>query len=91
VKKYPINNLRNISAFILAGMFLFSCQPKKELSPEEAIRSLKVLDSDLTNLVSKGQEHPSVIALDFLLNQATSPLSTSFGMPAIHVGRLLPR
>jgi hypothetical protein len=72
-----------MSAFILAGMFLFSCQPKKELSPEEAIRTLKVLDSDLTNLVSKGQEHPSVIGLNFLLSQATSPLSTSYGMPAI--------
>lgn len=75
--------MRNISPFILAGIFLFSCQPKKELSPEEAIRTLKVLDSDLTNLVSKGQEHPSVIGLNFLLDQATSPLSTSYGMPAL--------
>jgi hypothetical protein len=72
-----------MSAFILAGMFLFACQPKKELSPEEAIRSLKVLDSDLTNLVANGQEHPSVVGLDFLLNQATSPLSTKSGIPAV--------
>ena len=71
-----------MSAFILAGMFLLSCQPKKELSPDDAIRELKVLDSDLTNFVSKGQEHPSVIGLKFLISQATSPLSTTFGMPA---------
>lgn len=75
--------LKNMPAFILAGMFLLSCQPKKELSPEEAIKSLKVLDSDLSNLISQGQEHPSVIGLNFLLNQSTSPLSTDFGMPSI--------
>jgi hypothetical protein len=72
-----------MSAFILAGMFLFSCQQNKELLPDEAIRTLKVLDSDLTNFVSKGQEHPSYTALDFLLNQVTSPLSANFGMPAL--------
>lgn len=62
-------------------MFLFSCQPKRELNADEAVRALKVLDSDLTNISSKGQEHPVFIALDFLLNQASSPLSTSFGIP----------
>jgi hypothetical protein len=75
--------MRNMSAFILAAMFLFSCHPKKELSPEDAIRTIKVLDSDVTNFVSKGEEHPSFVALDFLLHQATSPLSTNFGIPAV--------
>jgi hypothetical protein len=83
VKNSPWKKIRNMSAFILAGMFLFSCHPKQELSPEDAIRALKVLDSDMTNLVSKGQEHPSVTSLAFLLNQASSPLSTNSGMPAI--------
>jgi hypothetical protein len=73
--------LRNMSAMILAGMFLFSCQPKRDLNADEAIRALKVLDSDLTNISSKGQEHPGFIGLSFLLNQASSPLSITYGMP----------
>lgn len=72
----------NSIPILLAVMFLFSCQSKIELNPDEAIRALKVLDSDLTNISSKGQEHSAFIALDFLLNQATSPLSASFGMPS---------
>jgi hypothetical protein len=66
---------------LLAGMFLFACQPKRELNADEAVRALKVLDSDLTNITAKGQEHPAFTGLAFLFNQATSPLSSKSGMP----------
>jgi hypothetical protein len=65
----------------IAGMFLFGCQSKKALSPEESIRSLKVFNSDITNLSSAGREQAAFIGLDFLLHQASSPLSIIYGMP----------
>lgn len=81
MKKYLTKNFRNISALILAGMFLLSCQSGKELSPEDGIRSLKVLNSDLANILSAGQEQPAILGLDFLLQQASSPLSAIHGFP----------
>jgi hypothetical protein len=65
---------------ILAGMFLLSCHSKNELSPEEAIRSLKVFNSDLTNLSSGIQENAAFTELGFLLSEPTSPLCSKNGL-----------
>jgi hypothetical protein len=66
---------------ILTGMFLFSCQSDKDLSPEQSIRSLKVLNSDLTNMLSTAQQTPGFTGLDFLLQQPSSPFSVLYGIP----------
>lgn len=53
--------------------FLSSCS-SRQLSPEEADRSMKMLNGNLVSLFSAGQEKPEFKALKFLFNQTTSPL-----------------
>jgi hypothetical protein len=74
-----------MSAMILAGIFLFSCHSKKALSPEDSIRALKVLNSDMTNITAAAKEQPAFMGLDFLFRQPSSPLSFLHGFP----GRLV--
>lgn len=54
-------------------VFLFSCS-SRQLSPEEADRSMKMLNGNLVSLFSAGQEKPEFKALKFLFSQTTCPL-----------------
>ncbi len=74
----------------LAGMFLFGCQPRNSLAPDDSIKDIKALNSDLANLSSAVKEHPAFTALDFLVNEVSSPLSYLHGMPARFVKDSLP-
>jgi hypothetical protein len=50
-----------------------SCKGK-QLSPEEADRSMKILNGNLINLLTTGSEKPEFKVIQFLLNQNISPL-----------------
>jgi hypothetical protein len=79
MKKY-FEKVRKIMPVILVGMFLFSCHSGKNLSPEEGLKAIKVLNSDLTNLSSGIKENQAFSGLSFLLRESTSPLSSQNGL-----------
>jgi len=59
----------------LAFLFLIiTCTNKKELSREEAIDCLKILNSDLVNLFDATSEKQEIIAMDFLLHEPSAPI-----------------
>lgn len=57
---------------LVLGFHLWSCT--SQLSPEEADRSMKILNGNLVNLMSTGSEKPEFKALKFLMTQASCPL-----------------
>lgn len=58
---------------VFAFLMLVSCKGKI-LDPQEADRSMKILNSNLMNLLSTGSEKPEYQALAFLFNLEDSPL-----------------
>jgi hypothetical protein len=54
-------------------LLLFSCR-NKTYNYDEAVRSLKVLNSDLTNLFLEAEEKEELKALNFLWEQESAPL-----------------
>ena len=66
--------------FVLIGA-LNACV-NRTLDRAEADRSMKVLNSDIINLLSNGSEKPEIKALQFLINQVSAPL------PYIKKGKL---
>ncbi|WP_299526210.1 hypothetical protein [uncultured Lutibacter sp.] len=60
-----------VMAFAIS-LLLFSCS--STYKKEDAIRSLKVLNSDILNLLTVTTELPEIQALKFLYNQANSPI-----------------
>lgn len=58
---------------LIIFLILASCKGKI-LSPAEADRSMKILNSNLVNLLTTGSEKPEFKALAFLLNLENSPL-----------------
>lgn len=61
---------------IILLFLIYSCTGKK-LSPTEADRSMKVLNSNLVNLFTAGAEKPEFKALRFLYNCSDAPLPFS--------------
>ncbi len=57
---------------LVLPFLLFSCSVSYE--KDEAIRSLKVLNSDMVNLMTVTSEMYEIEALKFLYNQANSPI-----------------
>lgn len=51
----------------------FSCS-RSQMTPEEADRSMKILNGNLVNLISTGSEKPEYKALAFLFEQVSTPL-----------------
>jgi hypothetical protein len=68
-------------AIFIAGMLLFSCRNERVLSPEEALKSIKALDSDITNFIASAEEKETVRALKFLVMEPSSPLHYDNGIP----------
>lgn len=58
---------------LITAVIVCSCSTQ-QLSPEEADRSMKLLNGNLVNLLSTGQEKTEFKALKFLLNQPGAPL-----------------
>jgi hypothetical protein len=54
-------------------VLLFSCR-NQSYTYDEAVRSLKVLNSDLTNLFLEADEKEELRALRFLWEQESAPL-----------------
>lgn len=54
-------------------VFCLSCS-RSQMTPEEADRSMKILNGNLVNLISTGGEKPEYKALSFLFNQISTPL-----------------
>jgi hypothetical protein len=65
---------------ILAGMLLYSCHRENSLSPEDGLKAIKVLNSDLINLSNGIKENSAFTGLSYLLEEPTSPLSTKNGL-----------
>jgi hypothetical protein len=65
---------------ILAGMFLFSCHREGNLSPEDGLKAIKVLNSDMINLSDGIQGNEAFTGLSYLLREPTSPLSSKNGL-----------
>ncbi|MFA5326634.1 MAG: hypothetical protein WC384_02460 [Prolixibacteraceae bacterium] len=65
-----------LSISIIILLFFASCKGKI-LNPTEADRSMKILNSNLVNLLSTGSEKPEFKAIAFLLNLENSPLPIS--------------
>ena len=59
--------------FVFAFLILVSCKGKI-LDRQEADRSMKILNSNLMNLLTAGSEKPEFQAMEFLFNQEVSPL-----------------
>jgi hypothetical protein len=68
---YDLKIKYQLITFIIS-LILFSCSSTYE--KEEAIRSLKVLNSDLVNLITVTSEMHEIQTLKFLYNQANSPI-----------------
>lgn len=65
---------RNLNPlFIVIFVLLFSCR-NQSYTYDEAVRSLKVLNSDLTNLFLEADEKEELKALRFLWGQESAPL-----------------
>ena len=58
--------------FIILTLSLSCCRSK--MTPEEADRSMKILNGNLVNMMSTGSEKPEFKALKFLMTQASCPL-----------------
>lgn len=56
------------------ALLLASCQREHELDRKEALNSLKILNSDLTDLFDQSSGKPWFVALKFLWEQPGSPL-----------------
>lgn len=65
--------LRKTIVYLLPLLFLFSCG-RKNMGREEAVRSLKVLNSDFTNFFSQAGEIKELRALRFLWDHDAVPL-----------------
>jgi hypothetical protein len=85
VKKIIKSLLIIMPATLLAGILFVSCSRDKSLSPEEALRSIKALDSDLNNLVTSAEEQKPIQGLKYLMSEPSSPLNTTYGIPAFVV------
>ena len=70
LKTYSVNT---VVCFITL-LFLFSCSNDPMLSRPEAERSLKVLNSDLTNFLSGVSDSEASKAVEFVWGQASSPV-----------------
>lgn len=69
---------RNLFRYLSFSVLLvFIACSKQKMSPEEADRSMKVLNSNLVNLASAGAEKPEFKALKFLYGQNGVPLPFS--------------
>lgn len=66
-------NYHKTALFALIIFVAASCS-RTQLSPEEADRSMKVLNSNLMNLLTSGSEKPDYKAIAFLLSQTNVPL-----------------
>lgn len=65
--------IKSTSYFVFAFLILVSCKGKI-LEPQEADRSMKVLNSNLMNLLTAGSDKSEFKALVFLFNLEDSPL-----------------
>ena len=65
---------------LITGMIFFSCDHEKNLSPEDGIKAIKVLNSDLINLSDGVSKNLAFAGLSYLLEEPTSPLSTQNGL-----------
>jgi len=61
-------------SLLLLLILLISACSHKQLTPGEADRSMKILNSNLVNLLTTGSEKPEYQALAFILSLAESPL-----------------
>lgn len=61
-------------SYLLLLIFITTACSRKQFTPEEADRSMKVLNSNLINILTAGSEKPEYQALAFLLNLENSPL-----------------
>ncbi len=65
---------------LFTGMLLFSCQSRQAMNPDQALNTIKVFDSDLTNLSDKTQQHTAFKAIDFLIRETSSPFNKKSGI-----------
>lgn len=68
-----IRNIGRWAVYALLPLIFISCQ-KKEYSREEAIRSLKVLNGDVSGFLTKAGEMEEMAALRFLWDHDSLPL-----------------
>jgi len=64
--------MKNRIIVFATSLFLFSCS--STYNKEDAVRSLKVLNSDIVNFLNVSSELPEFQAIKFLYNQANSPI-----------------
>jgi hypothetical protein len=65
---------------LTTGMIFISCNQEKNLSPEEGLKAIKVLNSDLINLSDGISGNLAFGGLKYLMEEPTSPLSTQNGL-----------
>jgi hypothetical protein len=79
VKIFLFKYFQGLAVIIITAMLISSCQRPKALDPEEAVKAIKVLNSDLITLSDGIQDNPAFSALKFLVVEPSSPLSLENG------------
>jgi len=66
--------------FLITCLVFISCKQEKSLSPEEGLKAIKVLNSDLINLSDGISGNLALTGLKYLVEDPSSPLSSQSGL-----------
>jgi hypothetical protein len=82
--------IKSMPVILIAGMLLFACSGRPDMTAADALKTIKALDSDLTNFMDAAGKNTAVEGLTFLVNEPSSPFSDRHGITGFVLSDSMP-